>query len=176
MDIIHSPYYIHGLWSDGNIFAVLSTPLLFFWLRPRRCVTLLWALHIVIKLQFCFDFFTLTLQQCSANVLHVPVITNWVVTVRYCVIETGYIWKQFTKSLSDLPGVPIGPRTPRGPCNPGGPRCADKPGAPRAPAKPGDPGKPVDPGLPGEPILPVQPVAPGAPGRPLGPDKRTVKQ
>jgi len=39
MDIIRTVYYIHGLWGDDNIFAVL-------------CVTLLWALHIVIKRQF----------------------------------------------------------------------------------------------------------------------------
>ena len=37
MDIIHSPYYIHGPWDDFCCFI---------------CVTLLWALHITIKQQF----------------------------------------------------------------------------------------------------------------------------
>jgi len=37
--IIQSSYYIHGPLGDENIFAVLY-------------VTLLWALHIVIKQQF----------------------------------------------------------------------------------------------------------------------------
>jgi len=39
LDIIQSSYYIHGPLDDENIFAVLY-------------VTLLWALHIVIKQQF----------------------------------------------------------------------------------------------------------------------------
>ena len=39
-------YYIHGPWGDENISAVL-------------CVTLLWALHIVIKQQFLKTFIAL---------------------------------------------------------------------------------------------------------------------
>ena len=44
--IIQSSYYIHGPLGDGNIFAVLCF----------ICVTLLWALHIVIKQQFFYIY------------------------------------------------------------------------------------------------------------------------
>jgi len=44
--IIRTMYYIQGAWGDENIFAVLY-------------VTLLWALHIVIKQQFCLHLYIL---------------------------------------------------------------------------------------------------------------------
>ena len=46
MDIIRTLYYIHGAWGDENIFAVLYC----------LCVSLLWALHIVIKQQFFYIY------------------------------------------------------------------------------------------------------------------------
>jgi len=45
VDIIRTLYYIQGALGDENILAVLL------------CVTLLWALHIVIKQQFFLHLF-----------------------------------------------------------------------------------------------------------------------
>ena len=49
--IIQSSYYIHGPLGDENIFAVLCH----FAMGLTRCcktITLLWALHVVVKQQF----------------------------------------------------------------------------------------------------------------------------